>query len=256
MIIYNRGSEIANDIKLKDNFEDIHCSSNDTALCSPVAYRCIEGTELKATVNATNTTNSTATNENNQPYTCWTGNGTSNEYIEFNITSPIYPFDYRIIEYEFIPAKNLSLYDGSNYYEFNAEVNFKNHKNESMTTAYEKDPVYNPYSSNILRLSNKTVFDYDVAIDSESINDTQDRDFAYGIYTIFNVQLIAHTSDRHITAPWHVELLLPYSWVVSDCSSDEVNCYYNNTQHWIKINGSDNLVDGQKLNFKFNGTAR
>ncbi len=258
LIIYNRGAGIANNVKVKDSYMPGYCSQNDSTLCIPVAHRCIEGTEQIA-CNSTNTTNSTANKAETRPYTCYAGNRTLNQsYMEFNITTPIYPFDYRIIEYEFIPAKDQTVYTDDTYYEFNSETNFQNNQNQSMAEAYETDAVYNPYGANFLHLSNRTAFNYNIEIEKQSSNDTSYRDFAYGINTTFDLRITAHTSDLEIIAPWHIELSLPYSWVLEDCTSDDagVDCNFNNTQHWIKINSSYNLTDHQTFTFHIDAAAR
>lgn len=233
-VLYNVGISNASNVTLSDIMVIGNCSAPN---CMPTAVRCTNTSE----------------------YTCTVLSNTTTLNITFNLTDPIPPLEYRIIEYEIVPSNNTGAYNDTNrnYYQFNSTAYFKDlsRVDRQNITYYinENDPLYNPPPSKIMELRNVTAFNYDLAVNS---NDTiGGRDFYINQSVSFNLTIISLTGEAQSTESWTADIPLPNGWSVTGCEtpSPSYSCSFNATH--LRYAGSITPATMSSLDMKFNATV-
>ncbi|MBN2014260.1 MAG: hypothetical protein JW778_03680 [Candidatus Altiarchaeota archaeon] len=197
LILYNIGIADLTSTSLLDNFTTEACFASD---CSPVAYRCV----------------------NSPNYTCGTFQSGGRYYVEFNLTQPLRPRHYQIMEYELVPNENRSIYSlgGVSYYQFNASVNFTDispRGGGASFVSYENDPYFNPPESKRMELRNVPAFNYDISVHSNGSWDR--RDFFTDEETEFNLTVYSITGEAQTANAWTANIPIQPYWVLNSCAS-------------------------------------
>lgn len=196
LILYNIGIADLSNARILDNFTIGECYAGD---CSPVAYRCIASPN----------------------YTCRAFQSGGRYYVEFNLTAPLRPRHYQILEYEFVPARNRSIYTLANasFYQFNASVSFIDNSPRgggANFTTYENDPYYNPPQSKRMFIRNVPAFNYDISVHSNGSWDR--RDFFTDEETEFNLTVYSITGSAQTPEAWSARIPILNYWTITSCT--------------------------------------
>jgi hypothetical protein len=196
LVLYNIGIADLSSARVLDNFTVGACYAPD---CSPVAYRCVASAD----------------------YTCRAFQSAGRYYVEFNLTAPLRPRHYKILEYEFVPARNTSIYSLGNesFYQFNSSVRFRDMSPRgggANYTTYENDPYYNPPQSKRMRMRDVAAFNYDISVRSNGSWDR--RDFFTDEATNFNLTVHSITGVGVAATAWTAAVGLSPFWAVSSCT--------------------------------------
>ncbi|MEA3255723.1 MAG: hypothetical protein U9Q22_07820 [Candidatus Altiarchaeota archaeon] len=230
LVVYNRGIVNATNVTVDDPGNIGYCSSAD---CSPITYRCVSGSD----------------------YSCSLISDGNDSHVQFTLNDPIPPREYRILEYEFVPAEDTSAYTGANisYYFFNATASFKDSTrpdlNETTYVALEDDITYNPQGSKTIELRDVYPFNYDL----DTGSDKGKRDFYITENTTFNVSMVSLSGSSSIESEsWTAELFLDGSWNLVDCYAPaSYGCSIDNVNHRVSFSGSTTPADLDSLDFWF-----
>ncbi|VVB52440.1 Uncharacterised protein [uncultured archaeon] len=173
----------------------------------------------------------------------------------FTLKGPVRPRDFRMLHYELLPTRNLTLYPPVNTtYAHNATIYFSGDNttlqwdiqpgfhyptvNGSRYHAGEEDPIVNPPDSLNITLANKTAVNYD--FDANPSTTKEDRRFNAQTNTTIKLTIHPLTGDLN-TGPWNATIKLPTSWLAYNCTVPEnytLTCSINNTLHTINLQGS------------------
>ena len=235
IIVYNRGSENASNVSVTDTLKVGSCSIGN---CSPLAYRCVSSGN----------------------YSCSTAWIDNRLVVNFNLTSPLFPLKYRILEYEIVPALDRSAYNGTaSYYEFDANASFHDLSRVEVSNityvANENDSTYNPNGSKRMELRNVSAFNFELDVDSST--QEEDREFGVNANSTFRVRMISLSGEDEKNSSWTAILDIPSQWSVTDCfaPSSDYSCSFNNTKNLLTFTGSKTPADMQFLDLWFTATT-
>lgn len=235
LIVYNRGIEVATSVLLGD----VGTAYCDGGNCSAISYRCVD---------------------NSYDYSCEALDNLSAmspeamSYVSFQLNSDLKPKEYVILEYEIVPTNNASFYSTSRIhnYEFAATANyFYGVENKSYCTIEDQD-IYNPDGADILYLANKSSFNYDLDVNIDTAK--EEREFEVNQDVTIYVTATSVSGSDAVKGPWHAQVALPLSWNIT--SSEYVSgvscaCSYDNTEKWVRCNGSSDVSSMQSTQFRF-----
>lgn len=239
LIVYNRGDEAIDTLALSD-IGQMSCPLGN---CTSLAYRCVD---------------------NGYNYTCDTNANLTEvgpnaiSRINFYLNQQLKPKDYAILEYQIVPTKNATFYEemlNNNYY-FETTTTFFYGASNKTYTATEDHELYNPPGANILYLYNKSSFNYDLDINTDTTN--EERDFEIYKNTTLNLKVISLSGDGPVQNPWNFRIDIPSSWNIVSCNhvgGTYCNCSYNNTENWAGCNSSANMANLETSEIEFTVTA-
>ena len=245
MILFNRGSSLAYDIYVKEKIIQSFCNATSSDFCKIGGIRCINSSDYTCTI---------TTNES-------LGELGS---LEFNITKPIAPREYVILEYELIPSPYLFVYDNKTAYGFELRGTHKYGEDTKTYIIQENDGKVNIPESKIMVLKPLPSFNYDIIV--SSANSTEERrTFKAGTLETFIVK--APFVSTISTTSWEINLTLPSYFNVVSCSHVagplcSCNVYSNHTNTTfspypviVSCKGLEAVNEGNEVVFSFDANV-
>lgn len=240
IILFNRGSSLAHDIHIKEKITQYFCNASSLDFCKIGSIRCIDSPDYTCSV----TTNESAGEIGS---------------LEFNITKPIAPREYVILEYELIPSPYIFVYDNKTAYAFELTGTHKYGEDGKTYLIQEKDGKVNPPESKIMTLKPLPSFNYDIIV--ASTNSTEERR-TFKAETLETFIVKAPFISTIPTSTWEINLTLPSYFNVVSCShvsGPQCNCnIYNNISNTtlpspviISCKGVESVYESSEVVFSF-----
>jgi len=183
--------------------------------------------------------------------------------VVFNLTNPLAPRDYVILEYELVPAYNTSAYTNAvnnNYYFFNSTVYFKDLSRPDRANltyvVYENHPLYNPLPSKLMNLMDVDAFNYNITVSMENNTYTgKGRDFYTNTNTTFNLTVTSLTGQGQTNNAWNMDVPIPNHWTITDCwvPSPSYSCSF--TPASLQYSGTTTHATNTDILFRFNASV-
>ncbi|MCK5177871.1 MAG: hypothetical protein KAQ92_09165, partial [Candidatus Aenigmarchaeota archaeon] len=205
VFLYNKGATEAKELTYTETWSEAYCSIGATN-CEPLYFECPNGSVV----------NWTAYNESNNTLALPTiiCEKQDNTTLWFNITKPLYPRNYALIEYLFAPVDTASAYSSSSYYEFQGTANYENQIGDFMSSG-ETDETYNPVLANTLFLSQNASMNYYFSMTSDATHNN--RSFMIDINNNATLSFEALTGDNTINDTISVNITVPDDIAFSKC---------------------------------------
>ena len=233
-ILFNVGIANVSNLILNERGMTKNCSIGN---CNSVAVRC----------------------RNTSEYTCNVLSDLSVSHVIFNLTNPLPPRKYVILEYELVPNADTSAYTNvinASYYFFNATAHFQDLSRPDRVnftyTVYENHPIYNPLASKIMNLMNVNAFNYNISIANKNSTTGKGRDFYINTNTTFNLTIISITGRNDSNTAWTLDIPVPEHWTITDCwiPSPQYSCSF--TPNSLQYSSSITPKTMKDITFKFN----
>jgi len=200
---------------------------------------------------------------NTSDYTC-SVTPSSVSRLSFNLTNPLPPRDYVILEYELVPNQNTSAYTnafGNSYYVFNSTVYYQDLSRPDRLNityvVYENHPIYNPPPSKLMDLMNVDAFNYNITVSmGDNSNYTgKGRDFYTDTNTTFNLTISSLTGQAQTNNPWTMNIPIPNHWTITGCAvpSSAYSCAY--TPNSLSYSGTITPATNTDIMFRFNASV-